>query len=530
MYGENGQEMQSVLEAWKAVGLFLESEDYDLTVSFEESRVNKCADGNIHFVEVDIVNVGIESYAVGDELILRYSIANDLQSEEQVNLQASLNPGDTLRYTFLKGIPLTSGGQRMTLTAELEANAAASSVPELMQVNNRATSSLFTFSFSGIDLDVFSFSLHPESACAETDSILLSIELENRGCSDILKGMLQVTLVTEGASYNYDVELMSDLSPSGDAFLTRLIETPLDLENGDSISIYLSIANEVDYENNTLESQFFFLESLEEGFIEDFVEFDINSGYEITVNTDFLTDAAITTYNGNEVLTFVGDFGELFVFGNCVEQELLFLLNNNKSRMDMCVNAVGLERPVFSFDLIQFREDIILDNIDESLRVMVKVIIDEEERDIIFDQEEGLAITHEYILPPDFSGPIAIEIVTLRGRGILSEDEEYAIGDYALFDNFSLSGGTVSTLETEQERGLTVFPNPSRGLFTFQSETAESFDLLIYDNIGRLISRMDKTIGQASWDSQSVSEGVYFYEIVFEDGGKGQGKLVVGGR
>jgi len=73
--------------------------------------------------------------------------------------------------------------------------------------------------------------------------------------------------------------------------------------------------------------------------------------------------------------------------------------------------------PILSFDMIQYRADEAIENIDPSFSAMLKVTIGDTEYPIIAGQTEGVSIKHEYALEDDFSDGILLEAMTLRGAG-----------------------------------------------------------------------------------------------------------------
>ena len=99
-----------------------------------------------------------------------------------------------------------------------------------------------------------------------------------------------------------------------------------------------------------------------------------------------------------------------------------------------------------------------------------------------------------------------------------------------MIDNVSLTSGTVSTKDAEVPDDISVYPNPSKAEFFFTTTNEQAFDLIIYDGLGQRHANVESARQQTSWDSQSFAEGVYFYELIFEDGSRRQGKLVVGGK
>jgi len=532
LFGENSQEMESVLEAWKAVGLFPESGDFDLEVEVLEDRVTICADAlDAYFIDTYIINVGLNPYEVGDEIKMSYTVEDELASEQSIILQEQFNPGDTIFYTFPDAVPLDAAGQNFDFEVLLEAIAAQNpNGGEIVITNNNDIGRITTTATTGLDVRVTSLSLTSDRVCEETDQSQIRIGIQNFGCAEIPEGEYGITIFAAGSEYNYDIRLPFNLRAGSFATIFDVIVLPEEIQNGEELSMTLSIPGDVDPENDSFDGQYLFLETVTQGFLETFSGFDVNTSKEIFIDPDFRSDAQVGVWNGEEMLVISATSETIFALEGCAEEDLFFRENFQKTDLEFCINAVGLLEPTFSFDLAQFRADELVENINQAYTVMVQVTIDDEALPLIYDQAEGEIVKHQFALPEDYIGELLIEIITLRGNGAQVSDNDFTNGDYALLDNVQLTSGTVSTRDLDVPNDISVYPNPSQGEFFFTTTNNQPFDLMIYDGIGRLHTTIQSARQEVSWDSQSVTEGVYFYEIIFEDGGRRQGKLVVGGR
>lgn len=530
LYGDNSAEMVSVLEAWKAVGLFPESGDYDLSLTLIEDNITVCIDdlGN-QFLEVYVKNIGLQSYAVGDEMKFSYTIEGELEAEQTLILQEDLNAGDTLFYTFPEAVPLASAGIDLDIEVELEATAALDpNGSELLVTNNIDEGRIRTNVNSGLDVRVTNIRLTPLQTCVPDTISRIQITLQNLGCENVVTGAYPVTLLAAGSEYNYELNF-GNISSGNFGAVTTSLAIPEEIQNGEQLTFIVSLPGDLDSENNTFEAQYLFLETINEGFEETFSNFDVNADTRVFVDSDFRSDAQIGEYNGNEMLV-ISSLSNTPFLENCAEEDLFFRENSQKTDIDLCINAVGLVEPTFSFDLVQFRSENDLENVDPSYASMAQVTIDGEVFPLIYDQQEGEIVKHQFPLEDDFEGQILIELITLRGAGAFVFDNDFSGADYALIDNVRLTSGTVSTKDAEVPDDISVYPNPSRAEFFFTTTNEQAFDLMIYDGLGQQHANIKSARQQVSWNSQSLAEGVYFYELIFAGGGKRQGKLVVAGR
>ncbi len=534
LFGENSQEMASVLEAWKAVGLSPESGEYDVTIEMLNDRPFVCADDIDNFpVEVIVLNNGQNPYLVGDVMYFSYSVEEeDTTAVEEFTLIEDLFPGDTLFYTYSQVPTGLETGSNFDIEVFLEATAMSdpnAANGELITTNNKDEARITTTDMVGLDIRVFSLTLTSRSTCEFNQESQLRLSIQNTGCEEIPEGDYTFTLVTPGAEYNYDVRLPFDLRAGSFATIFDFIVLPEEITNGMEVTAVLKITNDVNADNDSIEGQYLFLETVNEGYIEPFDNFDILTSTEIFIDPDFRSDAQIGEVNGNQMLIISGTNSEPFALEDCGEQDVFFRENFQKTDIEMCINTVGIIDPTLSFDMIQYRADEAIENIDPSFSVMALVTIDDNEVEypLIAGQEEGEMVRHDFPLPQDFSGEVLIEVMTLRGNGAIVSNGNFADGDFALIDNIQITSGTVSSQSVLESKEVLVFPNPSSQSFNFTHDVEGEYDLMIYDGLGRVIYQERNDNVNSVWDASQAEGGIYFYEVRYEKGGELQGKLVL---
>ena len=85
----------------------------------------------------------------------------------------------------------------------------------------------------------------------------------------------------------------------------------------------------------------------------------------------------------------------------------------------------------------------------------------------------------------------------------------------------------MSTDQALFEERISVYPNPSDGVFNFVQEFEGGYDLMIYDGLGRMIFQAKDIHSNTFWDARQVDGGIYFFEMRTQTGDIQQGKLVV---
>ncbi len=535
LYGENSTEMASVLEAWKAVGLYANSGDYDVRIVLVEDRPYVCSNAIDDLpVEVYVINDGINPYMPGDIMTLSYEVSNELESEEVVVLSDVLMPNDTLFYTFNQSPTMLDIGGFFNIDVFLEAQAMAdpnSSDGEIIVTNNTDDGRITTTELEGLDLSTTFVRFTNEDECqlpsANSENLTrISLSYRNTGCVEIPAGDIPFIITDADGTFEYrdtltlSFTLRANVGTAG----TVIVSLPEEIENGDDLIVRIDIPNDVNIDNNELPIQYKFLEAVTVGYEENFNSFDIESSTEMFIDADFIADVQIGEVNGSSMLIMSGTREEPFALENCGEQDLFFRENFQITDIEMCVNTEGVIDPVFSFDLIQYRADGELENIDPSYASMVRVTIDGEVYPIISGQVEGESVRHEFALTDSLIGGILIEAMTLRGDGADASLEE---GDFVLIDNVRITSGTVSTQQPIANEQISVYPNPSDGVFNFEQDFVGAYDLTVYDGLGRTVFQAKEVNSNTMWDASQVDGGIYFFEVQTRKGNIQQGKLVV---
>lgn len=89
------------------------------------------------------------------------------------------------------------------------------------------------------------------------------------------------------------------------------------------------------------------------------------------------------------------------------------------------------------------------------------------------------------------------------------------------------TGNTCATLSNssfEKMKEVTIYPNPSNGIFNLVSQ--ENISIEVYDIIGKLITNQKFSIGTNSFDMSNFNTGVYLLKITNENGNSETHKLI----
>ena len=97
--------------------------------------------------------------------------------------------------------------------------------------------------------------------------------------------------------------------------------------------------------------------------------------------------------------------------------------------------------------------------------------------------------------------------------------------------NLSVRSGCVDFLgdikETESEKEIEVFPNPSKGIFTFDFINEKEAQIEIYNIFGEIVYQAKLNNQKPEIDLSSKAKGIYFYKLLFPDNKISTGKLII---
>jgi hypothetical protein len=89
------------------------------------------------------------------------------------------------------------------------------------------------------------------------------------------------------------------------------------------------------------------------------------------------------------------------------------------------------------------------------------------------------------------------------------------------------TGNTCATLSNssfEKMKDVTIYPNPSNGIFNIVAQ--ENISIEVYDIIGKLITNQKFSIGTNSFDMSNFNTGVYLLKVTNENGNSETHKLI----
>ena len=513
LFGANSSEMASLLEAWKAVGLTPASGEYNVAIYLDEDFIFECDSPDSMSVGILLVHQGLFPYVAGESLMVHY-YANGADSPvEEIILTSDFNPGDTIRYTFINKFENTDDS---SYPIDIFLDTDDESLGD-----NKQSRRIYNIGTPGTDLRVTRIAVSDQSECNTTyGQVLLQPRLRNQGCEVIPQGTLIPAVVNIGSeSFNIELEVYTEWSPNGTLFFRDTLDllTPIFLNH--EITMEIFPPNDLNTDNNTRTETIAFYATVKEGYSQNFTNFNLEENIQLNLETTSNHDFAVIDYNGQTMLGATRDDDVPSNVENCEHPDYFHSDNYGSASISFCVDVEDMEEPTLHFDLVQFRSDIPDVEYNPELTNSTKVYMQDGEVNIplIFGQTEGSLIHHAIPIETGYTGIIEIEMSHLSGNLNQLELGDFSNGDYTLIDNLALVDGMVSVNDPLNENGYLVRPNPSYGEVLFEGDGQHTFDVKIYDIMGRLIFLASDNQQMVKWSDGNIPGGIYIYTIL-EDG------------
>jgi len=527
-FGEQSQQYNSVLEAWRAVGIDPQTNNQNIEGSLLGQNVNSiifCGD-DCNDLGIEIVNYSLEPMLENQEIRFSYEVEGIVLSEETYAITQQINPNDTLFYTFTR--PICEADLGTNNTVDINVNYAldpSEDYEELFQARIEKSSA------QGKDLEIVSLSV--ETVGCDASSIDISGLLTNNGC-EVIEGDQSIDFIitiNEDQQSLDNFYLFSDLLPGEFTFVSSLIflnSTP-NIEN--TYDFDLVVPSDVDPTNNII-SDVFLAHEIMAADVEEFTNYEDQNSRWISVNPNWSNFLGEGQINGDSKLVIGGNNS----FSNqrpCPIAEDIFLDANGETTIEFCFTTLGMTDPVLRFENTSYYSESV-EEINPLFTSMNKVTIFENtffetfENNASYGLSQGQETTITYDLPITESGDVLIEIICLEGSEAAILTGDYSQGDYQIFDNIRIEErGTVSVADELFQSGISVYPNPSYGKVTFTTNSQEPYSLEIFTINGVQVFKQSNIQSDFTWDRNNEYSGLLFYQIESKDGKTAQGKIIV---
>ena len=506
LFGENAPEIQSVIEAWKVVGLPFDGgsngEFLDLSVSFSDPFNSVCLNNQWYSTEVTVSNIGTLPYLAIMNATLSAN-GGSAGNNQEVNLTEDIAPGESMVFQF-NDIVFFDRDITQTISADVD----------IFDVNSQND---FDFQFVNnsiyIENDLKIFPPQFSEINCYNNVFDLTFTVQNNSCNPIPEGTsfeVQLTNSVSGffwssiqtlttdlqrdGSFQFVEEL--DLEPSKDYSVNLVFDNDVNINNNSRSVSYPSFNPIVETYDNTMESGDSFLKI--KGFFPiDYLDYEQNSV--LAISSFFDEQSADLCLEAGENI-------ENNIFGRA-------------AKLFVCADLNNFENISLEFDLIQFRQGngIVFPELEDNSTVFKASWITEDDsfEQIIIGQPEGTSVHYDFPLPEKFKGKIEFDFFHNQGD-IYSSN--YFENDVSLFDNLTIKGDSTNNKFIE-DTTFEVFPNPSTGLITIKHPEAPK-NLVMYNSLGQLILTTNRFEEMCELNLSEFPNSYYFITISYEDLGK----------
>ncbi len=497
LYGENAPEVQSVMEAWKAVGLphnpgggdFL-----DLSISFADRFVDVCLNNQSFSTELTVTNNSSEDYVPSLDAVL--TVSPEGEDNLFFPLTQAIPAGVSILFP-LNDILFFNEDVNKTINATLDI------YDEDFQ-NNTAFQFVDNSLYTDNDLNIFppNFS---ETNCYN-NKYTAQFFIVNNACNDLAAGssfVVQLESPSLGFTWSTTQTLPNDL-PRDNSFI---FEEEIDLEPSEDYIVKIIFDEDVNLENNEKPVLFPIINPILDTY-NNMMDFeDPNIGQIGFFAHDYLE------VDGENVLAVSSSFDE-FRRPLCLEIE--DNIQNNRfgqaAIFFVCADLANMDNPSLGFDLTQYRNSEVIDfpELENNTTIFKASWTSENDHfeQIVSGQTEGDNVHYDLPLPAQFKG--RIEFNFFHNIGDLY-DENFLDYDVSLLDNLTIQDEVVN-IKNINDLPIKIQPNPSTGFLSItHPERPQS--LILRSVQGQILLSLNQADDMYQLDLSHLPDSYYLLTI-----------------
>jgi len=503
-YGLGSAEYISVIEAWKAVGLYQGIDNYDLSIEYVDSIGFAVCKDDPYIPSYIIVHKGQQPIPVGESLNFTLEDGYDIQLDRSIPLESEFKPGDTLLYELDIDLSEYLGDQNL-LTAHVIYE------QDAISLNNHTRHGVRKSNLSGMDINLITANFDNAEDCGEHDLSLFRFQIRNEGCQTIPEDEhIFFNVSTDMGDFMLSRKFFIDINPGttyGSTVGLSFIDVP---KNFKVFDVEAFFPEDLDESNNRLSGEVSFLDYVPSDYIETFETDDKLSFLDIDGREDYVVDSLIY-WNSNRVLAFAA-VKEHSNYKNCELDQDFHDQYYYPSTLSFCVDTREIEEPVFSFDMMQKRNSNPINTpVNPLYSSMFELSVDDENQEnlLVYGQAQSSFIHHEYPLPENYVGLVSIDITNISGAELWPDVSFFQKRDLVALDNLRIHGRSKLFNDTDAADYL-VFPNPVSGLLRILNKDQDQFfSIRMYNTVGQLMYTRDHLLNQYWIDMSEFPEAVY---------------------
>lgn len=423
LFGLGSTEVFAVREAWRAVALptaqDVEGVDLSIQNGVRLSENFVCGIDTFHPIDIRVTNFGTKAYTpdMNASFVLNSSLPID---NREVLITDTIPAGKSVTYTINEWLISASLGKE-----EVEATL---NFPEDIDDSNHTYQNDYTFKSTSPDLSLtsqlgpFVPRINTAGMCG-SDRYSLAFEIRNNSCATIRKGTkLNLQLADNQGNIVYQKKYRV---PHKVQAFGSIIETlPVNMKNVDSGTLHF-LANynrDSDTTNNSVEIDFERRYTIIENYINTFDDEPETDKFLRTLTNS--SNGETVKLNNETYYLAIGNaeqYGDFFdgVTIPCTDIDNAYRYiaapgDEYSASLAFCVDARKMKKPMLSFDMVQFRNNI-RDDDPRSSVLFLSWSGTHNHNETIMGQVEGESVHYQRELPPGFVGEVTLKTYTEIG-------------------------------------------------------------------------------------------------------------------
>ncbi len=500
LFGDDSPELESVIEAWKTIGLDDNTSVSSMSIKFtnlgDSFFHTLCEDDSEYTIEYDITNNGNTPMDAGTKFNIDFTIFENTVGHREIVLEEPLMSGSSL--SFADQLDFTNAPSFFILKANLSYG------------DNEVKNQFFFQSFTA-DKDLsISYDNITDDLCASIKNQVLYVFIQNESCSAVESGeTAKLIFKNEKGEYSQDITFNNGIFPGDYEYIDlNLQNIPDDFGLFDVI---LKYDGDVDLQNNSLgENIVGKTHQITKPTTFDFSDTSLDTYLQI--GQSYGMNAQVVDYKDNPTLGYQGV--SKYSIGLECEDPADFFISQRFVAMDFCVSMVNFDQPALKFDLTTIINKTFSEyNIPDNYYAMVKVMLDDKEFPIIYNQENRKTISHEFELPKNYEGGVKIAIYVL-GTNNQNVSDVFKLNNWILFDNIKFFDKKDVATNDIDKNTFNIYPNPATNMLTIiPKDRNTNYEIKFFDILGQEIGRKH-FIGDLHYDVSRFNSGSILYQII----------------
>ena len=450
LYGAGSQEVTTVIEGWKAVGLPYASSGsgFDLSVDGGFFYERMCGLNVTHPISFEVTNTGSIAYDSTNAIITLSASAGNVM-DTTFAVTETILPGEVLIVTVNDWIKVEDP-EFFVVNIELD-------LEDDNPDNHSRSQNYRVYEFQADDLRLTATFQTAECFSPITETIFY---LASQSCDTMPAGtIVDISIANEIGEtiWQETYEFENDLLPYRTRFAFYDIE--FGVTGPEELTMKADYVNDPDPENNEYITNAPFMETIDGDYLQEFID-EVTLEMDNTIEYDHTYNSPVGMYDGESYFISTGRFEDPDEVNICPDYQDAFDYTGSRSgnygEMRFCIDFSAYTSPYLKFDLVQFRNEMAeAENDEHTCMLLAKWNGTEPFETILFGQEEGEIVTNEYQLPEFFKGELSFKFYTELGDFNFGTGVSDTIFDVQMMDNLQLLSDFTRT--TELEKGESHF-------------------------------------------------------------------------